>query len=282
MNLFRILFASGLLLFFLNAATPQDLQKGLVGHWTFDEGAGKELKDHSSFGNHGTVKGDPEWKKGIVGSGALAFDGEGDHIQILQNGGTPKHLRELGKGSISIWFRARNIPVGESILPVLYYGNKNGCENMFDASNEGLIIEVAHGKVFRRSQGVFYTVFSNHCDYPSFCFDSHSDAHLNDLKGKIREGAWNHFVVVVGKDYNTAYLNGSEMTFRQYNFNGPKASQFFADALKHERMWLGKGYWDHASEVYFDGSMDDLRIYDRPLGEEEVKDLYAMGKEGSG
>ncbi len=262
---------------FMNGHEPVDLDRGLVGHWSFDAKKGKTVHDASPYKVNGELKGDPERVSGIVGSGALAFDGTGDHVEILEKGGTPVQLRDLNKGSISIWFKARNIPVGNSILPVLYYGNKNGCENMFDASNEGLIIEVAHGRVFSLAKGVFFTIFSESCDLPTFCYDSHSNVHPNDLQGVIREGEWNHFVAVVGKDFNTGYLNGSEMDFRSYNFGGPNASQFFKDALKHERMWLGKGYWDHATAVYFDGYLDDLRIYERPLSEKEVKKLYGMG-----
>lgn len=263
---------------FMNGHDPVDLDRGLVGHWPFDRQKGRTVHDASPYEVDGELKGNPQRVPGIVGAGALEFNGAGDYVEIREKGGTPVQLRDLDKGSISVWFKARNIPVGSSILPVLYYGNKNGCKDMFDASNEGLIIEVAHGRVFSRAKGVFFTIFSEPCDLPTFCYDSHSDLHPNDLQGVIREGEWNHFVAVVGKDFNTGYLNGTEMAFRNYNFAGPSASQFFEDALKHERMWLGKGYWDHATAVFFDGFLDDLRIYDRPLDEAEVKKLYGMGK----
>ena len=41
-------------------------------------------------------------------------------------------------------------------------------------------------------------------------------------------------------------------------------------------MWIGKGFWDFGKETYFDGFIDDLRIYDTPLSDEQVKTLYEM------
>ncbi|MBN2000538.1 T9SS type A sorting domain-containing protein [candidate division KSB1 bacterium] len=48
--------------------------KGLVGHWTFDEGSGTVAADASGLGNDGDITG-AEWIPGRVGSGALSFDG---------------------------------------------------------------------------------------------------------------------------------------------------------------------------------------------------------------
>ncbi len=262
-----------------SAKNDTPLDSALVGHWSFDEQQGDTVYDRSPYDAHGIIKGNPERDEGIVGQNALEFDGQGDYVEILENDQTPSHIRELGKGSISIWFSARNIPVGSSILPVLYYGNENGCPNMFDASNEGLIIEIAHGSVFPEARGVFFTIFSNSCQLPSFCYDSHSDVHMQDKQGAIREKQWYHYVAVVGEDGNTGYLNGKEIHYRSYNFSGSGASQFFKDALEHKRMWIGKGFWDHAQDVYFDGYMDDVRIYNKPLSKREVKKLYNMKDE---
>lgn len=251
-------------------------EEPMVGHWSFDEIQDKKVVDNSNYESHGEIEGNPKRSTGIIGERCLEFDGNGDYIEITENGKTPSQFHNLGAGSISVWFKARNIPVGESILPILYYGNENGCSNMFDASNEGLIIEIAHGGVYPNSRGIFYTVFSNPCELPSFCYDSHSDPHLADKQGIIEENKWYHFVVVVGKNYNTGYLNGKEMRFRHYNFNNAGASQFFSSARKHQKMWIGKGFWDHGKVTYFDGFIDDLRIYSRPLKAKEVRSLYKM------
>ncbi len=287
MNYLRIIIISTLsvLLFacspsFKNTVKSKNtMEKSLVGHWTFDEEDKSIVTDYSSFKSHGKINGNPERGIGIVGKGCLEFDGEGDYLEILEDGKTPYQLQNLDKGSISIWFKARNIPIESNILPVFYYGNRNGCENMLDASNEGLVIEIAHGGIFKESQGVFFTIFNNSCELPSICFDTHSDHHPEDKQGLIKEGEWYHFVAVVGENFNTGYLNGEEINYRKYNFNNEGAAQFFKDAQKHERMWIGKGFWNFAKETYFDGFMDDLRIYSKALNKEEVQKLYNLKNE---
>lgn len=208
----------------------------------------------------------------------MTLDGKDDYVEILESGKTPSQFHNLKQGSISIWFKARSIPKVTSISPLLYYGNANGCENMLDASNEGLVIEVAHGTIRKESQGVYFTVFNNSCKLPKLCFDTHSEPHLQDTKGIIKRNEWYHFVAVVGKDYNTGYLNGEEINFRHYNFSNANASQFFGGALSHDRMWFGKSFWDYGKETYFDGFIDDVRIYNVPLDVEQVKNLYDMRK----
>lgn len=278
MNVSRILISTVLITIPISLINMkmETINKGLIAHWDFESISDKHLIDQSEFKSNGKIFGEPGKAKGIIGNSCLELDGKNDYIEIAPEGKTPQQIQKLEVGSISIWFKAKSIPVGKSISPLLYYGNENGCKNMFDASNEGLIIELAHGKVFKQSKGIFFTIFSNSCDLPSFCYDSHSDPHLHDEQGIIEENQWYHFVAVVDKNGNTGYLNGDEIFYRRYNFNNKFASQFFADARKHERMMLGKGFWNHAKETYFDGFLDDIRIYNRALDKSEVSELYNM------
>lgn len=62
-------------------ATTQDLTRGLVGHWKFDEGKGSIVRDVSGRDNHGTVMGGAKWVEGRIG-GALQFDGTDDFVSI--------------------------------------------------------------------------------------------------------------------------------------------------------------------------------------------------------
>lgn len=269
------LFTLFILTILMSSRSNDNLNDFLVGHWTFDDEENFET-DNSPFGAHGEVNGNPRKAAGIVGDGCLELDGDGDFLEVTKNGQTPEHLQTLEFGSVAIWFKARNIPKETSISPLFHYGNSLGCENMKDASNEGMVIEIAHGKIRKESLGVYFTMFNNPCELPTFCFDTHSEPHLEDTKGLIIEGKWYHFVAVVGENYNTGYLNGEEVDFRHYNFNDSSASQFFKNALSHERIWIGKGFWDYAKETYFDGYIDDVRIYSIPLNAKNVKSLYDL------
>lgn len=71
---------------------------GLVGHWTFDEGAGGIAYDRSGNGNNGTLTNGPTWTTGQL-NGALSFDGVNDYVSI----GDRPTLDLTGSISVSGW-----------------------------------------------------------------------------------------------------------------------------------------------------------------------------------
>ena len=231
-----------------------NLEKGLITFLQLKD-EGKEITDSA-----GDIKG---IKYGTtVQENSLYFDGEDDYIELNNY-----NLSNLGKGTISLWFRAQDIPTDNAIRPILYYGAQDPCTNMPDASNQGLIIEVAHDPMHFNSRNLYFTIFADGCDYPSFCYDS---------RKPMEENKWYHFVAIVGEDYNTGFLNGQEMTNRRYNFGTERYSQFFEDAVRDEAMWIGKGYWA-AEPMFFKGNIKNIRIYDRVLNKQEIKYLYENG-----
>ena len=77
-----------------------DLNRGIVGHWTFDERKGSIARDVSGLGNHGAIKGGAKWTKGIIG-GALEFDGTDDFVAIPNEG----QFDIAGSITVSAWIR---------------------------------------------------------------------------------------------------------------------------------------------------------------------------------
>ena len=245
--------------------SSSNAQNGLVVHWSFDSLSGNKFLDHVSNTVGGTVYG-PQLVPGPVGN-ALEFDGIDDYARVPGNNiAPPAVLSGLSEGSISVWFRVDNIPMGFGNRPIFYYGRENAC-NFFDAANEGIIIEVGHSPIHNGSRRLYFTMWMNGCTYPSFCYDSWN---------AIIEGQWYHYVAVVGSNFNTGYLNGQLMADRKYNFGTPSTHEFFSDALAHENLWIGKGYWD-TNEMFFDGAIDEIKIFDHPLNHAEVEALYTEG-----
>jgi len=74
-----VLLCLALLLLGANGAIG-DIDDGLVGYWSFDEGEGGTAYDYSGHGNHGTIDG-AAWTTGISGS-ALNFDGDDDYVEV--------------------------------------------------------------------------------------------------------------------------------------------------------------------------------------------------------
>ncbi|HMA84023.1 MAG TPA: LamG domain-containing protein [Candidatus Thermoplasmatota archaeon] len=252
----------------INKETP-NISRGLIAHYTFDKENGHTAKDSSEYDINGTIYG-ANWTQGKI-NGALNFDGINDYVQIPDNQSPPpEHYKDIDQGTISFWFKSDYIPTKNAVAPLLHYGKQKPC-NVINNANGGLIIELGHDPLHNQSKRIYFTFFSNGCElYPSLCFDSRKN---------IRENEWHHFVVVVGYynniRYNTGYLDGGEIFDRHYNFANAFTAEFFKDAVMHESLFLGKGFWN--KEVhYFDGKIDDLRIYDRPLTTEEVVLLYNL------
>ena len=80
-----------------------DLARGLVGHWTFDEGEGSIARDASGRDNHGTVMGGAKWNKGIIGS-ALEFDGRDDFVSIPNE----SQFDITGSITVSAWIKVES------------------------------------------------------------------------------------------------------------------------------------------------------------------------------
>lgn len=240
-------------------------QQGMVAHWSFDTIVDDQFNDHVTERTAGTIYG-CETVPGPVGN-ALGLDGIDDYARVP--GGIkppPAVFHDLSKGSISLWFRVEDIPMSNGIRPIFYYGRQDPCD-FFDAANEGMIIEVGHSPIHNGSRRLYFTEWTNGCTFPSFCYDSWNP---------ITEGIWYHYVAVVGEDYNTGYLNGQEMTDRRYNFGNASTHEFFADALAHENLWIGRGYWD-SNNMYFKGAIDEIKIFNRPLTQAEIDTLYWEG-----
>jgi hypothetical protein len=145
-----------------------------------------------------------------------------------------------------------------TIHPIFYLGDGIG-----GAGNSSLIIEVGHFASSNRK--LYFTVLTGNKSIP-LCFDSGFNLQLH---------TWYHFAVVVGPNFNTGYLNGQEMTNRHYNFGDASDSYFFDDILDKRVCWVGRGFLGGiATTNYYDGKIDEIRIYDRPLGADEIRQYY--------
>lgn len=91
------------------AAGPVDLERGLVGHWNFEEGDGTEILDSSGNGNHGTLMGDnpaAAWTSDVPSSqfsglGGVTLDDPSEKVELS----TSPSLEVTGQLSITAWVK---------------------------------------------------------------------------------------------------------------------------------------------------------------------------------
>lgn len=62
-------------------AQPEQLNQGLVGYWRFDEGTGTIVRDETSFRNDGQLKG-PNWVIGLIEFGLNYYGREGFQVVV--------------------------------------------------------------------------------------------------------------------------------------------------------------------------------------------------------
>lgn len=225
--------------------------RDLVAWWDFEKPLNQLVQNFVPGGLHGMNHG-AAWA-----DGALAFDGVDDYVSVGQD----RKLAALSTGTISVWFQFHSVRTGEFVQPILYFGDPNG-----GADNSSLTIEIGHFWPNMKTRTLYFTIFGTPGERPTFCFDTNADLELD---------TWYHFVAVVGADFNTGYLNGVELTGRNYNFGGPHDSVFFDHVVHLGACLIGKGWFaNYDNPSHFEGMIGDVRIYRRALDAAEVAGLY--------
>ena len=94
-----------LISFVLVLGLVSNVSAGLVAHWAFDDGAGITAVDSSGNGHDGTLQGDPQWVAGMIGSGALSFDGSDGLVDV----GHDESLSMTDELTITVWVKVSDL-----------------------------------------------------------------------------------------------------------------------------------------------------------------------------
>lgn len=220
-------------------------EPNLIAHWKFDEGSGTIAYD-SVGGNVGTIYGDAEWTTGQF-DGALSFDGVDDYVDC---GNTFASVTGSATKSIMAWVKSATTDY---------------------STPDGMILEL-----YRRSDsssGFYVSVRDNPATWHSFHRNSGSYTLLDSEVNVTNE--WTHIALVQDGSNVNLYINGvAEVS----------ASDGVAPSISSPPN-ASIGAYIHPSSTagaYFNGSIDDVRIYDRVLSAEEIQELYLDGLSKSG
>ena len=234
---------------------------GLVAYWSFDEITSGSVKD-SVNGFEGTVHGArlTDGKRGK----ALYFDGVDDYVQLSDE--SFKKVRNLSYGTISFWFNFESLLDRQKIMPMFYYGVSE------DSREDNiLIIEVGHfkqGNLKSRDPDNkrLYSTFIKDHGHPFLCLDSGRS---------MEENKWIHYALVSGSNGTNVFIDGVGIP-GNYNFGKLGDAYFLDDIPDTEVIMIGCGKTSSMATtdfVYYKGYIDELRIYERPLSLEEIRDL---------
>lgn len=220
--------------------TPAD---EMVGHYALSEGSGAQIRDASSTGNHGTLKGGVTWTAGPkAGSRALAFDGKTGHVQLAKN-----VAPWLGKtATVSVWVSTTQTGATDTSSP---------CVIGLDAVDDDDVIWGWIDGTGRIGVGAGAG--------PTL----HNGTASAHSKQPINDGRWHH----VAMTRNLA--TGEVQMFVDGVFQAAAVSGLGVKSPP-DLTTVGRFDSKHGQAVYyFQGGLADLRIYARVLSAEEIRKL---------
>ena len=217
---------------------------GLVAHWKLDEASGTTAADASGNGHTGFLinMAGNEWTTGTV-EGALAFSGYNDYIGV-------RHADDflIDNGTVALWFKADDV----SNRGELFSKDSSG----YDTGGH-LTIYVENSKLEVRLQST------------GSSYEVDSDATLQD-------DTWYHAALSWGSEGMTLYLDGSEVDTDAYAGGLGTTS---GGTGNYEPLALGACTWVSGNltltpiQYYFDGIIDDVRVYNQALDAAEITAL---------
>lgn len=225
----------------------EKMRDDIIGYWHFDEGAGATTTDASGEGNYGGVNG-VTWESAssCIAGQCLDFDGSGDYIALdmyYENGDS---LQEF---TVEAWYKTNVSGGSYSSNWSLLDFDRSDWFNFYVRGDDGRL-------GFSGSDGVN--------DY----FDISSDTSSNDDN-------WHYGVVVYdsSEDNIKFYLDGELDGTHSYASLEPISDSstrygFIGDGSE------ASSFDGNRNSNYFNGSIDELRIYNRALSSSTIKDNY--------
>jgi len=213
-----------------------------ISHWTFNETSGTTVYD-SADSHNGAISGNPVWTSGQIDN-CLDFDGSGDRVNFGDVG-----QFEFGGSdfTISFWFKTEGT-------------------NDIGGENSGIGNIISKYDIYKGRQWIIYQTSDNKISFGIYSVDSSTGGDfVTSTAGYTNQ--WTHVTAVRQNDAIYLYINGVlNNTGICEGMVQRTSSPVLIGALS------ANNYYYH----FFNGKIDDVRIYDYALSADEANQLYQI------
>ena len=208
----------------------------LVAQWQFDETSGTSAADASGLDNKGTLH-DVTWSAGKIGN-AAEFDGAKSYMEVADS----DSLDLSDSFTITAWINLAEIGKGRQVLLQKRVADTNDVYTNYTLyaqwTQDALALVVGNG-----TKRVGYL----------------------SSKGIDTANKWHHIAVALGGGKVRFYIDGAlageeTATIKPYTNDAPLIIGRYTNA-------------DGTSKFFLNGLLDDLRIYNKVLSDDEIKKL---------
>ncbi len=228
--------------------TPSSVDTGLKGYWSFNgkSVSGTTVYDRSGAGNTGTLTNGPTVTPGKIGQ-ALNFDGTNDYVSVA----SATSIHPALPFSFSFWVKPTTVSSAQGI-----FGSREAVQHDGYWSSIG-------------SDG---SVTINYGDGAG-C-DPADRRTKTSPASTLVAGQWQHVTgIISGATDMSIYVNGVDVG-GTYSGTGGSISYGSLSILR-----LGSvGGSGGCPAAYFNGSMDEVRLYNRALSTTEIQAQYAAAQ----
>ena len=222
---------------------PLVVSSGLVGYWSLNEGSGLVARDYSGNGNNGILSGSanlPTWTPGVAGN-ALSFVSS----STVANGTFVETARpataQTSNVSLCAWFKTKDYTQPGQII-VHNGSDKSATGYGFAVNSES----TTNGQISGLYSGVTWL-----------------------STGKlVTDSLWHFGVFVIGPTRIPYYYQDGALAYIGTSF-GINMPTLYTDIGRNDYIVTNP-----TIPRYFNGLIDEVRIYNRVLSQSEITTLY--------
>ncbi|MDH4242034.1 MAG: LamG domain-containing protein, partial [Phycisphaerae bacterium] len=225
---------------------------GPIAYWKFDEAVGTKARD-SVGNNHGNVYG-AQWTTGQINE-ALSFDGLNDYVCVPDDYSLDLGTHDL---SFAFWFKTNESSIEQMLTK---RSTTTGPSNrVWDGYSAALLVDGTVNVHFRHSAS------------------SDSDVVVTST-ASYNDGNWHHLAGVYTRSANLKlYVDGvPEGTPGDISYAENKNIDLTQPLAIGCRVVYGR-----SNDLYFNGTIDEVAIYERALSADEIQQHYQNGLSGQG